>query len=1191
MTDYFKEIGFSLTDDPVLESLKGGRRPTPSRDYFDEIGYNLESADAAGDDYKPDDYFKEIGYEPNFGPSPGEVGDAPDRSVGESIVTQTKEGLKDVGRAGAWGVLAHSRFMNRLKDRFIPESWSEKMADSIFMGGLATYSPHGLALAAATGMPEAAEDYLQSVLESELMAADPNARPQNYFEDFIRMGPQIGMQILASVLDPTHKIGGKLAMGLQIMGGTYKELIDQGVSPDRAYWYSIANAAIQAPMEDIPFQKMRRMFKPQRKLLQRIRDYASVGTAELLTEWGQSYPDSFINILATNPDKSLLERAGMFWDKIEETTKQGMYEGAVAAPWALLTGGMANAASATYNKLKGKTKPPEDIDDNIDRLPEVNEVPDKYKPDQSVNLYNPEPPMIPDNTAGFTRAPTRASSNVTARHLEMMTEKQREAHYNKEFDKEFEERKQESKAIYLKDEERKIEALKAANEHAKTKHVMSYLEGDIEEITMREENGEKLDPFNYISGWEDRVGAERKRIQKGLDLVAHQDIYSPEAVALSQAEYDRRVKLLGTVEGLYDVDKNQVPADLRGAISLMSEQVGQAEPKSAGFINKDTGEMDLQSGEAQANLSTYPDWFKTPFQIEYVGKEKGKKDLSTKTEDFKHGLKRTDFYGIMTKLEAGTLLTARENAIADHIFGMAMAIKDSDHELTQGADISELERDGYDVVGEQRNYGAFDLGDQVVFERPDGRWDNYTLVSEDDGEGNMVFDSLTDRMYAKPAELIKTVAHKKNGYWEALYELGGVVAVDEAKPSLPGYDKISPMSKVTEKSDTASLEQNFEAVPLPDKAETFKAPDIGREPVDRRKREKKIGLERRKEDRRQDWVTRGDINDMTPADQVQAIEELRKMSMKDSLTGVYGRGEWDRHVGMIGTDVPHMFIDLDGFKWINDFTKAGILPDGRRVPGGHKMGDQVLGFFGQVMKKTAELTGVGDRVFLFRYGGDEFSVLPSEKDAMTVDDMKRFESALREVANSITVDMLGNNDESYQLEGLPYTSGVGGTVDAAIAIAEKAKEGKPARYQQVRGQVTRAKIPPTLAEKRVEDGRGDKGLARVPEAKRLPPPEGYIEEEGVVEPKVAIAPGGKPTVGVKATLSMPKPPAEKPKASEFVKENVSILEGNDFATVDVSYRDPATGEITKMKESVSEAVQGVEDSSDMLYKFRECIKS
>ncbi len=99
------------------------------------------------------------------------------------------------------------------------------------------------------------------------------------------------------------------------------------------------------------------------------------------------------------------------------------------------------------------------------------------------------------------------------------------------------------------------------------------------------------------------------------------------------------------------------------------------------------------------------------------------------------------------------------------------------------------------------------------------------------------------------------------------------------------------------------------------------------------------------------------------------ISELEKTAMHDALTGLGNRVQMMRHMRIL-IEENHtfsiMFLDLDGFKLINDQY-------------GHDVGDRYLIHFGNVCSDELK-----DQGKLYRYGGDEFvaiyyGVLTEEK--------------------------------------------------------------------------------------------------------------------------------------------------------------------------------------------------------------------
>ncbi len=107
------------------------------------------------------------------------------------------------------------------------------------------------------------------------------------------------------------------------------------------------------------------------------------------------------------------------------------------------------------------------------------------------------------------------------------------------------------------------------------------------------------------------------------------------------------------------------------------------------------------------------------------------------------------------------------------------------------------------------------------------------------------------------------------------------------------------------------------------------------------------------------------LNAYDVSHRVKLEEELKRMALRDELTGLYNRryfvSAFDQQMkiaqrlGKTGFNV--LFIDLDGFKWINDNL-------------GHKEGDRVLVYAAQLLKATFREADV-----IARLGGDEFVIL------------------------------------------------------------------------------------------------------------------------------------------------------------------------------------------------------------------------
>ena len=95
-----------------------------------------------------------------------------------------------------------------------------------------------------------------------------------------------------------------------------------------------------------------------------------------------------------------------------------------------------------------------------------------------------------------------------------------------------------------------------------------------------------------------------------------------------------------------------------------------------------------------------------------------------------------------------------------------------------------------------------------------------------------------------------------------------------------------------------------------------------------------------------------------------AVNRLNRLSYTDSLTGVYNRQALNEFLPNLYEDamaqkksLSFAMVDLDNFKQLNDQF-------------GHQMGDQCLYEFAKLLEAT-----VGSLGYIYRYGGDEFSLL------------------------------------------------------------------------------------------------------------------------------------------------------------------------------------------------------------------------
>jgi hypothetical protein len=170
---------------------------------------------------------------------------------------------------------------------------------------------------------------------------------KGWVDDVVKIAPQIFTQVGAHAI--SGPAGGMLFMGSQILGGQYDKLVSEGVEPIRAFNASITNAVAQSALETVGMGKALSVWKPGKQAKKALREMAEVMGVEFFTEWMQSYPDAATEIWAKaeKENKSPSDQVDQFFKEFWETTKTGMYEGLVAAPY----GGLSPAAKAAHDKI------------------------------------------------------------------------------------------------------------------------------------------------------------------------------------------------------------------------------------------------------------------------------------------------------------------------------------------------------------------------------------------------------------------------------------------------------------------------------------------------------------------------------------------------------------------------------------------------------------------------------------------------------------------------------------------------------------------------------------------------------------------------------------------------------------------------------------------------------------------------
>ena len=125
---------------------------------------------------------------------------------------QFKEGFKDVARSGLEGVSAFYR----------AGVSPQEMVTKALNKATGTNVPTPLTDTIGKPISEATEQLAQK----PVLQPDPEMAPKNWGENFIRMLPQVGSQIVASMINPA---AGVVSIGAQIAGGTYEDLVSQEI--------------------------------------------------------------------------------------------------------------------------------------------------------------------------------------------------------------------------------------------------------------------------------------------------------------------------------------------------------------------------------------------------------------------------------------------------------------------------------------------------------------------------------------------------------------------------------------------------------------------------------------------------------------------------------------------------------------------------------------------------------------------------------------------------------------------------------------------------------------------------------------------------------------------------------------------------------------------------------------------------
>jgi ABC-type transporter Mla MlaB component len=162
--------------------------------------------------------------------------------------------------------------------------------------------------------------------------------------DFLRSAPQQLGNIMAAAANPAVALS---LMGVQLGGGSYAELREQGVTPQRAFVSSLANAVMQAPLEKLSLDRFMGIFNSASFRDTIGRTLGAMGS-EFVTEYLQKYPELVTNLwgLAEKQGTDPADQIAWFGrtlfdaDTLAQANREAMYEGLIGAMWGGLGGGV-----------------------------------------------------------------------------------------------------------------------------------------------------------------------------------------------------------------------------------------------------------------------------------------------------------------------------------------------------------------------------------------------------------------------------------------------------------------------------------------------------------------------------------------------------------------------------------------------------------------------------------------------------------------------------------------------------------------------------------------------------------------------------------------------------------------------------------------------------------------------------------
>lgn len=176
--------------------------------------------------------------------------------------------------------------------------------------------------------------------------------------DFIRSAPQQLGNIMAAAANPAVALS---LMGVQLGGGSYAELREQGVTPQRALVSGLANAVMQAPLEKLSLDRFMGIFNSASFRDTIGRTLGAMGS-EFVTEYLQKYPELVTNLwgLAEKQGTDPADQIAWFGrtlfdaDTLAQANREGLYEGLIGAMWGGFGGGIRSLAVRNLERQRAR---------------------------------------------------------------------------------------------------------------------------------------------------------------------------------------------------------------------------------------------------------------------------------------------------------------------------------------------------------------------------------------------------------------------------------------------------------------------------------------------------------------------------------------------------------------------------------------------------------------------------------------------------------------------------------------------------------------------------------------------------------------------------------------------------------------------------------------------------------------------